>query len=445
MGFRVYQGIEQDANEIQVLHDGKVFLTNKKNAPFRLKPSEPVQGEQPEVLPSKPADRVAVFVNEDPGRDVIVKWDATTGTPPQVATARTQQVAAAVPGVGEWQVVSDWDNVDNDPIDAAYQAKLPNGWQSGPSVKFTMSLCGLDSFIVTYRFTQGGRQQLQYVIVTVRKRLHCHLFEMKRSARAVNTGTFDEYRGPLGKARQFLSERFGIDLVFPDNGAILPEGTTSFLGPQTKDQLYRMIAPAHASNRPPRHLWFNVVDSIHGHEIGWGGSSLVSLDVSKLKNEGREKAQWLDSWRAYEKTNYPDADEQAWVDSAFKNPRLSGGERDTALALARGHIDPAGIVQMAMYTTALHEIGHALGLVPLNEQAGGNHQSGWGETDRNHKGHCAKVSCAMFWRADSEQNGLGIRIGPYEPFDHDTSSLHMDGCFLFLRACDLQNIRRLPQ
>ena len=438
MGLKVFQGEAKDVNLRTATQDGKVLIDSKNaKQPFKL-PEKPAPGEQPSNLPSQAADKAAVFINEDQGRDVIVQWDGTVNTKAQGSASRTTPVTVGTPSPGEWLVTPDAVNVENALLDGAFQATVPQGWQPGASVKFTTSLCGLDSYIVTYRFTLGGKQQLQHVVVTARKRLKCHLFEMKSTSNPKDPSTLDDYRSALAQTQSFYADNFGIDLVFPAAAPFTPEDTTLFAGARSKNQLYNMIPAAHSPSRPPRDLWYNIVASIQGGEVGWGGSSLVSVDVNKMRKDLQAHEDWLTSWKQYQNSKRNEIVlPEHWV-GGF-HPPLQGAEKDLALALANGTISPRDFIQKRMFLTILHETGHALGLVPSNEEAGGIHQMGWKDTA--HALHCEKNSCAMYWEADEAQLGFGLRMGEDTPFDHPMLFFKLENCTLYLRACDLKDIR----
>jgi hypothetical protein len=436
MTFKIFQGDEQDANLLTSAPVGTVLIdANNPNQPISV-PHKLEFGDKPSTLPKESADSVVVFINEEKGRDLIVKFEGQVDKRPAAAVPRTQQVTIGTPGPGYWRVTADSQNIDESLLDAAFVATIPKGWQSGVSAKFKLSMCGLDSFIVTYRPGQDAKQQ-RHLIVTVRKRLKCHLFEMLASAAKNSVATFDRYRNVLPDAQTFFSDHFGIDLVFPSGPTLTPEGTTSLVNARSNAQLYTMIPAAHSAGRPQRDLWFNVVASIKGDLLGVGGNSLVSLNSKQLDQILQDHEKWVTSWEQFDKTR-DGALPETWVKQSF-HPPLVGDEREIALKLARHTITPAQYVQKTMFTILLHEIGHALGLVPANEEAGGNRQSGW--KDNAYKGHCSKETCVMFHEAEDASLGFSIRLGDVMPFDHSMSFMHMEACTLYLRACDLSDIR----
>ena len=432
MGFKVFQGQESDANLLPVHGKSQVFAVAGK---FQVEAPKADKGAKPV---SQAADEMVAFINEDAkGRTIIVLWEAAAGAQPTVASPRTQTTTVAT-SPGDWLVTPDKDNVEDTRIDGAFQAKLPSGRQPGQKVTFTTSMCGLDQFIVTYRSIQSGKTRLDHVIIQVRKRIHCHLFEMKRSARG--SDTIDDYRDALAAGQKFFADNFGIDLVFPGNGKIVPEGTTPFVATRNKGQLPAMIPAANASSRKPTDLWINVVHAITGDIIGLGGKSMVSVEVKDLLDGKKNREGWVANWHAFEaaaknRMVFP----ETWVKEQF-HPALQGDERQLALNLADGRTTPERLFQREMLNTLLHEIGHALGLVPTNEMAGGVAQSNW--RDAAHSLHCATQSCIMFFEAETAQLGVTFRIGDQKPFDHSMDA--PEQCTLFLKACDLSDLRRIP-
>ena len=121
---------------------------------------------------------------------------------------------------------------------------------------------------------------------------------------------------------------------------------------------------------------------------------------------------------------------------------LTTDQRRLYTRFADGRTTPEQTYQRELFGLLLHEIGHALGLVPSNGQAGGVSQIfGW--RDSAHGNHCQKDSCVMFHLTETAQvAGVRVRLGEHKPFNHST--IKFDGCTLYLRACDLSDIRNFP-
>jgi hypothetical protein len=157
MGFKVYQAEVKDTNRLAAsAQKSEVFVSDSadKIAVVLTAP----QGKSDAKPVKQTIDSFTVFINEKGtrGRNVIVQWDSSSSAQPPVAAPRDQPTTVATAPPAQWLVTKDDDNIKDNKIDAAFQAVTPSGWQTGTSVKFTTSMCSLDNFIVTYRYTLAG-------------------------------------------------------------------------------------------------------------------------------------------------------------------------------------------------------------------------------------------------------------------------------------------------
>jgi hypothetical protein len=427
MGFKVYQGAVNAANKLAVAVGKQSVAISGSGDKITVALNPPKDAK----VTRQAGDGVIAFINEG-GRDIIVEWDASAGAAPVAAPRGGKTTTVATPPPGQWLVTKDSDNISDGKLDGAFQAKTPSGWQNGSSVKFTTSMCGLDNFVVTYRYTAGGKQQLAHVVVTVRKRIHCHLSEMKKSASSADT--FDEFRAPIAYAQRILGG-FGIDLEFKD-GKIEPEKVTPFAGPRNGTQLRGMIPDANAAGRKPTHLWINVVDAINGPEDGLGGQSQVHVERKKNAAAKAAYESWVADWQ---NSRSRGVSKDTWVN------RRPQAERKLARELASEAVTPDDISLLSKKMLLLHEIGHALGLVPMDSKAGGDDQGNW----EDHGGHCSETTCVLFWQSGFASVTLTAQLNESTPFTHIPTMGPRDKndekkCNLFMRACDLSDLRNLP-
>ena len=431
MSIKVYQSQEAETTLLPVKGKSPVFTLGSGG--FQLTP--PSAKDKKPV--SQPADEVVAYVNEIAnGRKIIVVWDPPAGSPPSIATPRTQPTTVAT-SPGDWLVTPDSDNILERKIDSAFQSQLPSGRVSQPKVSFITSMCGMDAFIATYRSIQSGKQRLDHVIIRVRKRIHCHLIEMKRTNDPKETHSIDDFRAPLAKAQQ-LFDRFGIDLVFRDD-KIEPERLTQFFETRTEAQLKAMLPEAQKASQKPTHLWINVVSKIKGRrgheEDGLGGMSQVHVEIQKNLDAKKAYESWRESWQ--QSKDHMTSDQ--WL------RRFKTEDRKLAKEIAMEVITPESISTLNLNTLLVHEIGHALGLVPTDGKAGGVDQSSWHDSDNS--GHCVTKTCVMFWKAGSSTLGFEAQLGSHEPFNHVPEFMGTKNdevaCNLFLRACDLSNLSNL--
>lgn len=434
MGFTVYQGEVKDTNKLTIAPSSQkvgVSGTGDKTS-VTLNPAD---GQGAGKTATQPADGATIFINEGgaTGRQVVVAWDGTTATP-GAATPRSKPATVAPPPPGQWMVTQDGGNIRDSKLDGDFLATTPKGWQSGPSVTFTTSMCGLDNFIVTYRYAQAGKDQLAHVVVTVRKRIQCHLFEMKKSSGA--TDTIDDFRAALTYA-QGVFEKYGIDLVFPGD-KVAPEGTLNYANSLTQTQLHALIPASKAPGRKPTDLWIGVVHAINGHEDGLGGQSQVFVEVKKNADAKKAYDSWVSDWQSASRSKTV----EEW---SKKYPR---DEQKLARQLANEVVTPDSISLLNRQRLLVHEIGHALGLVPTDGKAGGSDQSSW--EDSTHTGHCSEKSCVMYWESGFASLGFEGEMNKASPFSHVPNYGLFDkndekDCMLYLRAADLSDLRNLPK
>lgn len=310
MPFKVYQGEIDDKNIVQPKGTKTVFIVGTaKDVGFSLEPPSS-SGSGAAKPAGQTVSHIPIYVNEA-GRDVNVVWDGTANTQPPVSNPRTQPGSVATPAPGDWFVTPAFDNIKDYRISGAdIEEDIPKKWQSGTSVKFTTTRCGLDTYIATYRFAQAGKTQYDHVVVSVRKRLKAHLFEMKKSA--TSSDTITDFRAPLAQVQSILSRTFGIDLEFAKN-KIEPEGTTNFQATRTQNQLKAMLPTPTA---PGRDLWINVVNGITGTEDGWGGHASAHVEINKALKSKTAYESWEQSWNAAQRT----MTKEQWVDRNFHPP-----------------------------------------------------------------------------------------------------------------------------
>ena len=425
MPFKLYQGEINDKNIVQPKGTKTVFIVGTaKDVGFSLDP--PSSGSGAAKPAGQTVSHIPIYVNEA-GRDVNVTWDGTANTQPPSSNPRTQPSSVATPGPGDWLVTPAFGNIKDFRISGSeIEEDIPKKWQSGTSIKFTTTRCGLDTYIVTYRFAQAGKSQYDHVVVSVRKRLKTHLFEMKKSA--TSSDTITDFRGPIAEVQSVLSTKFGIDLEFA-NDKIEPEKITNFQAIRTQSQLTAMLPRLTA---PGRDLWINVVNGIRGPEDGWGGHAGVHVEIDKALKAKTAYESWENSWNQAQRT----MTKEEWAQRTFpSNPE----ERKLALQMADGVVTVADIFSLTLLSLLFHETGHALGLVPGDEMGGGIQQTNW--RDPSHPDHCGTKTCVMYWESAVGSHGFAAQLTKDDPFTHDKEFF----CMIYLFACDLSDIRRYPQ
>ncbi|MCI0406334.1 MAG: hypothetical protein L0Y74_07715 [candidate division Zixibacteria bacterium] len=379
-------------------------------------------------LPPLRVPKATVFVNER-GRNITVGFFGP-GPLPTVFPPRDSRISVVLP---RWHIQPHRDNVPEDRVDQPFRAGFPQQPQTGTSVTFKTSLCGLD----TYQVSHFGIEPEPFIFIEVRKRIRCQYFEMDRPnpLPAPEGPTFNELRPHLQRARDFFADNFGIDLTFSQD-AIQPDRTLSLQPPRTQNQLDTMLPPQ--NQRQPRELFILAVRRITPPEVGWGGRSMAAVSIQNWLDELQSNRQWVAGFAQFQRQQGRIGGENDFLNQqGVQDP----GVRRFLLQLLRGLTTPESVFNKGLFSTLLHEIGHALGLVPTNEMAGGMDQSPW--RDGAHQNHCNTDSCVMWWEAELAQQGFQLRIGEETPFDHS-----MDlptRCTLYLFACDLSDIRHFPQ
>jgi hypothetical protein len=158
------------------------------------------------------------------------------------------------------------------------------------------------------------------------------------------------------------------------------------------------------SSGKPTDLWINVVNEINGTEDGFGGQSRVHVETKKNLDAKKAYESWVADWRSVtgRKTK------EDWL------KKFKPEERPLALQLANEATTPDDISNTNMKSLLVHEIGHALGLVPKDDKAGGIEDLGW--EDSGHPGHCRTNACVMFWTSGSAQLGLAAQLRESAPY-----------------------------
>ncbi len=106
--------------------------------------------------------------------------------------------------------------------------------------------------------------------------------------------------------------------------------------------------------------------------------------------------------------------------------------------MADGLITPDEMAALNLRNLLLHEVGHALGLVPTSGKAGGLAQDKW--HDAGHPGHCGTKTCVMYWQNGLAGVGFAAQLKKDAPFEHPKEF----DCMVYLFACDLSDVRKLP-
>ncbi|MBE9551796.1 MAG: hypothetical protein IMF13_07080 [Proteobacteria bacterium] len=270
--------------------------------------------------------------------------------------------------------------------------------------KFTTSSCGGDQYEVIFQYGFAERDDMvsEKVTIVVRKRITYHYVEARTAAEAearhysLETGFGVNI---LELAIERLREDYGIELV--------AHGTGTQQGP------YRSILTG--AQPGPNH-------SLRGYVIDNAGLSQSSPPDREI---------WIVAGPSL-KINYEDSDEM-------------GGVAQVNIAAVNCHMyeNMSGIpdeISNQVLAVLLHEIGHNFGLVPTDQEAGGIEQRAW----REHGPHCHNGSCIMYYRTESVSSLLRVfsqdarycgRRSELSPFDFRSR------CALYLKTCDLTNIR----
>jgi hypothetical protein len=420
MPYSVYRGTVEAANKLDVSTGPTLYKQDDPNDFW----DDRFHSRSPKSDKYKHTSAIAtLYLNEPGGRDVTVIY-----TPPKdrASAKAARRIKTSLRQQHKIQVRPDNDNLWRGPASSRrltpdFEATLPKGWQSGKrKLTFTVSKCSPDRFVVTYRYFYAKQWWASHLIVEVRKRLQCHLYEMRAGSTARAGDTIDVYRPLIKRCQRIFAASFGIDLVFDDD-KIEPEGEFPYHVTRNQNQLTNMLP----TNRGPRDLYIAVVNSFAGNAVGWGGNGIAGVEhatfrQTRLQLERVKKA--LDSGGSVGADPY-------WQ-------QVANWMQDEPSVATVDFLD-----QHARTVTLAHEIGHALGLVPQNEEAGGMTRTGW--SDPTEPGHCARTRCAMYHSAELGQ--LPIAKSLSAPlFDHYNALSDFgepDGCNLYLRTTLLDDIR----
>ena len=393
----------------------------------------------------------AVYINEFPkGRELTFRYHPH-GRATYDWGVVTRNERTPLQGSGTWTCEPHMDNISEAIIDRAYHATCPGTHHSkqvrvggqnrarvryvqkgGREYRLTTSGCGLDQYKVTFTYRRGSLDYTDAVKITVRKRLNCHYVVMQNVVRAPRT-----IRWVAGE----YAKNFGIDLAVPTNnaGQYAPPQTIPHQAP-IAEQALRAALPGYA-NRGPQDLWIAVVDTLVGGFLGWGGSGVVAVGMQWFGQERLRLRGIKNQW-----DNWPSRNMDNWLDApAAGGQLLTPQQRRLYKFVAQGNGDL--LVKNMIKNAFLHEVGHALGLVPgvnRNHEAGGRQQGQWYDTNAQHTpNHCTDSSCTMWWEADSS-GAMPPLTKSHRSFDGYSYGRPDEDCALYLAACNLSDIRNYP-
>ncbi|MBN2448706.1 MAG: hypothetical protein JXO22_18410 [Phycisphaerae bacterium] len=379
------------------------------------------------------ATRVMVFINEL-GRHVTVRWvEEQEQEQEGAADAPRVQVSTIAVRANRWHVIPSEQNFDESRIAEDRRDEI-RPTPSGTSCTFKTSMCGKDLYIVVFE-PEGQAAEAQYCCVTVIKRITCHYREMPQSSGATETWSLRSVlrETPLQTVRQHYLEEYGIYLVGWDTAEsnLTWRETAQANQPAAQSVTHALIPAAQRADPPDRELWigsFNKIRDGTTDLAGVGGGHVVGVALHWAINETLPALRsW---WRVRETTGRMPAE----LD------QIAADERPFYSQLARGLCDhPDVIVGRGITRTLMHEIGHALGLVPSNEQAAGNAQSSWHSSGH----HCSADECVMNASAESYDVAALMRRQFDQPFDGHGSindPAITGRCALYLIACDLSDL-----
>jgi hypothetical protein len=386
-------------------------------------PLQVIQGTGGNANTITPVDGVCyVYVNEIPAGE-NADWGRTITVRPQSAgtlsVAPDHRCSASAP-TGTYTIEAGGDNFNAGSPDNNTRVVSPRGLESTLGqgaresyehcqMRFRTSRYGLDGYEVTL-----GSESVE---IEVWKRIQCTYKEMSRPGSS--GGTF-QIRRALERVVTHLANEFGIELV-------LPSGTPPSVPHQSPIALSSLQSHFGVSGARERQLWIGSVDRFSTSALGYGGNNIAICSHSGLIDLGQQYRDIFQDWISFRDSRQANADYDDWHQAR----RIT--DRDERLM--RNYIAQQGeevipdLIREHGFLLLLHEVGHALGLVPSSGEAAWH--------DSANSNHCQSQECAMYWRTESGQGNPTVRA---RSTDHNPLDTH---CQTYLTECDLSDIENV--
>jgi hypothetical protein len=421
-------------------------------------PLEVWQGTGANAVRIEPQNNIYyVYINELPAGVTDSIWGRTITVRPQgssdpIPVPPSTSCTAGIP-TGEWTLTPDSNNTAPAFLDQSLRIEIPatqgNPDRPTPGQRVTLSgRCRLQFFssssgLDRYEVTFSG----ETVIIEVWRRISYIYKEMQRLDDPSRTFRLTiSFRGStiLESAIAYF-QRLGIELsgsTTPQashlaNAVLDGSGIQSALGfPSTiPENLRRELRICAAGEL-----------TLSGDQVvGLGGGNIAAVACQTIANHLTRYNDLQADYQRFLNRRYSNSTlEDQWLNRLSPTPGPRAREFYRSLiSIQGGHISTEEIVKNELFTTLVHEIGHALGLVPASGQAGGFTYPQWHD-NTGHSNHCRNENCAMWWEVDLGELILSRvpRGDPPPPFcafqTTDTRCEH------HLYTCDLSDIRDLP-
>lgn len=377
-----------------------------------------------------------VYVNEG-GRDFTAEYAPPSQDAPALDTSRGPETTVA-PSQGQWHITAHAENLSEERLQESQRAVTDRA-PEGPRISLTVSVAGLDQYLVSFVQGAGNQLRVEHAVLEVRKRIRYHYREMLKPGQSEGGQCYSvtSLSGDvLEVVANQLGSEYGIDLqlideaVRPNNEELSSNNLAGQLG---------MPPVSGANARPPREMWIQsggrIRASAQSDELaGLAITSATSINVRMFEETLASYRDIRRSWNDYRQA-HNNAAVRDWLDAAGP---LSAEDRELYESVAEN--SPDDIVASQVKATVLHELGHVFGLVPESQEAGAVPDSSW--YDYQHSGHCCYNVCVMRWQIE--------QAGGLDACRMYNQAISFDGeferrCSLFLLVAELADLRTILQ